>query len=96
MYDEYVALQLSDALILADDHFPIFGKEGPDGKPIRYKLSECYKDMTAYAQLKDSVVDVIELSDNPALEPAKKLLKRIHNRDLVSHITSPLRHLICS
>ena len=50
--------------------------------------------MTAYAQLKDSVVDVIELSDNPALEPAKQLLNRIHNRDLVSHLTSV--YLLCS
>ncbi len=76
-------LQISDALCLANDHILITGAASTYSPSGQYKISECIFDMTAFSQLKDSIVDIILHDQNPALLPAKVLLQRIFKRDLV-------------
>eukprot|EP00596_Hydrurales_sp_CCMP1899_P000992 CAMPEP_0119047524 /NCGR_PEP_ID=MMETSP1177-20130426/53602_1 /TAXON_ID=2985 /ORGANISM="Ochromonas sp, Strain CCMP1899" /LENGTH=294 /DNA_ID=CAMNT_0007022233 /DNA_START=1172 /DNA_END=2057 /DNA_ORIENTATION=+ len=45
-------------------------------------MSECVNDMKAFSTLKDSVVDFIQYSNDPALNPAKELFERINERKL--------------
>ena len=48
----------------------------------RYKMSECVYDMSALSKLKDSIVDVIRINDDPRLDLARDILDRIDRRKL--------------
>ncbi|KAG5179114.1 hypothetical protein JKP88DRAFT_201313 [Tribonema minus] len=75
-------LMLVDALCLAEPHFRVRGSvdaEHPDG---RWRLSEAVSDMRAFTGLKDSVIDLIENAEAPALRPAQAIIQRWQRRDL--------------
>lgn len=73
-----VEIMLTDALLKANDHLMICGK---DDRPL--KISECVNDMEAFSQLTDHVYHQI-LHGNPrdALRDASKILRRLERRDL--------------
>ena len=60
---------ITDVFLAADEHFTI---KGPGGEPM--KLSEAAHDVRAFAKLNDSIIDAIDLSPNPALEEAARLM----------------------
>lgn len=70
---------LVDALIAADDFYPKI--RGSDGE--EYKLSEAWRDVTAFRQLSDDVVTMTILNSvDPNLEESKKILTRIQKRQV--------------
>ena len=70
---------LVDALIAADDFYPKI--RGSDGE--EYKLSEAWRDVTAFRQLSDDVVTMTILNSvDPNLEESKKILTRIQKREV--------------
>ena len=89
-----VAYMISDILCLADPHFlvsiaPFSGMSGSTNftgaaKP-EYEylpLSRAMLHPMSYLRMRDSVIDQIESSTLPELEPARKLIHRLWSRDL--------------
>ena len=67
---------ITDILKLADPYLKIRSSQGYE------KMSSAMNDATSYVNLRDSVIDSIELSSDPLLESSRKLLKRLRSRDL--------------
>ena len=89
-----MAYMISDILCLADPHFQVSiapfhvcdGNKGASGiaKP-EYEslpLSRAMLHPMSYLRLRDGVIDQIEASTSPELEPARKLVHRFLSRDL--------------
>jgi hypothetical protein len=53
----------------------------PDGK---YRMSECVQDPEALSNLNDTVLTLIEHSEDPRLKESQDILGKIHSRKLVS------------
>lgn len=81
-----IEYMIRDALVLANEHFLIPGREE------MCKMSECIDDMWAYSKLNDSILDMIKFDKNPALQPAQELIHRIESRQLYKYIgqTAPI------
>ena len=80
-----IEFMITDALCLADDFIRIQGtitSRHPDGL---YKMSECYTDMKALSNLNDQILEVIkqDRSSDEGMIKARRLITRIHTRDLV-------------
>ncbi|KAK2187984.1 hypothetical protein NP493_148g04010 [Ridgeia piscesae] len=80
-----VEIMLTDALLKANDHLMIYGKE--ESRPL--KMSECMDDMEAFSQLTDHVYHLI-LHGSPknGLREAADILRRLERRELyrcISH-----------
>ena len=77
-------MQITDALVMADEVIRIPGQvtaSHPDGL---YRMSECVLDPEALSNLHDQVLTMIELSADPRLAEAQKLLHKVQNRQFVS------------
>lgn len=74
-----VELMIAEALILADPHITIPGK---DGAPRR--MSECPHDMHAYWRLGEYLLRSIQHSFSLELKPSRDLIERLNKRDLFS------------
>jgi hypothetical protein len=72
-----IELMQCEALLLANDHFLLAGK---DGAPTR--MSEAIDDMVAYTGLTDHVLHSIQYSVDPRLAPARALLNAIDQRQI--------------
>ena len=72
-----VDIMVGEALVLANDHFTVPGK---DGKPT--KMSDCHKDMHAYWRITEWIVRYIQHSTIPELAPSRAILERLWKRDL--------------
>ncbi len=73
-----VEYMVCDALVAADPFIPI-----PTGVPGgATRISQAMVDPSAYVNLKDSVLDMIECSTDRDTEPARALVRRIRQRDL--------------
>jgi deoxynucleoside triphosphate triphosphohydrolase SAMHD1 len=94
-----VAYLISDILCLADPHFlistaPILGPNGPNSIGIPkaeydyLPLSRAMLHPMAYLRLRDSIIDQIEATTSPELEPARKLVHRLWSRDLYKCVTT--------
>jgi deoxynucleoside triphosphate triphosphohydrolase SAMHD1 len=95
-----VAYMMSDILCLADPHFlvstaPIEGTGGSTSASGAAKtdydflpLSRAMMHPMSYLRLRDSVLDTIEASTSPELEPARKLFYRLWFRDLYKCVTT--------
>jgi len=70
-----VELMLADALVAANPHYMIQGKNGSE-----HTLASCVNDMEAYIKVTDHVISAIEFSSDQKLEPARKILQRIRKR----------------
>jgi HD superfamily phosphohydrolase len=81
-----IDFMVSDILEKADDYVLLPGKVGPDGKVKRYKISECHQDPAAYCLLRDDILSLILLTDDPNLAEAKSLIERIESRKLYSSV----------
>jgi len=80
-----VEYMIVDALTLANDDVIIHGKPCPQVPDGQYKMSETIFDMSAYVQMKDSILDYIMFQDSthkPKLKQAQELLIRINKRQL--------------
>lgn len=77
---------MSEALKIANDHIFLEGNISEKFPTGKYKMSECIFDMRAFAQLNDSIVDIIkyQAAHIPELKEAVHLLDRIDRRELVS------------
>jgi len=70
-------VMLVDAWTAADNFFPLTGSEGKT-----YSLSEAVKDVECLQKPTDDWVNqAIKNSDDPALAPARQILRRIDDRD---------------
>jgi HD superfamily phosphohydrolase len=78
-------LALVEAMQLADDH--IFFK-GDDG--VLYRMSEAYKNMTAFLKLDDGVESMIRSSSDERLDAARQALERLDNRHLPKFVGTSL------
>jgi deoxynucleoside triphosphate triphosphohydrolase SAMHD1 len=72
-----VDIMVGEALILANDHFTVPGKDG-----VPTKMSDSYRDMHAYWRITEWIVKYIQHSTIPELEPSRDLLNRLWKRDL--------------
>lgn len=72
----------TDAFVLANDFITIPGTVSERFPTGRYKISECIFDSQALSKLDDRVEVLISLCEDIRLEPAKKILERIENRQL--------------
>jgi HD superfamily phosphohydrolase len=63
---------VSDILLLAEPFFKVRGKT----------ISECAENVDDFIHLGDWIISAMAASDDPNLEPAKKLYDRINSRDL--------------
>ena len=89
-----VAYMISDILCMADPHFlvsiaPFHGSAGSTSASGIAKteydhlpLSRAMLHPMSYLRLRDSIIDQIEASTCPELEPARKLVHRLWSRDL--------------
>ena len=71
-----VEFMVCDILKLADPYIKVRSSSGFK------RISTAMNDPTAYLNLRDSIMDAVELSTDDALESARKLLKRLRSRDL--------------
>lgn len=79
-----IEFMITDILALANDHIKIKGKctdQFPDGM---YKISECVLCMQALSKLNDSIIELIRYDQNPMLDKARTILKRLEKRELYS------------
>ena len=72
------ALMISDILALADPYYRLPGSKLP--------ISLAMTNPDAYVKLKDSCIDVIELTDDDNLRPAKELIERYRSRKLYKRV----------
>eukprot|EP00968_Pinguiococcus_pyrenoidosus_P004496 scaffold301_cov243-Pinguiococcus_pyrenoidosus.AAC.1 len=81
-----IEFMIRDALVIAATDrkrtISVSGKPSPVCPDGRYGIAEAVHEMTAYAKLKDSILDFIAASSEPELEEARILIKRIRTRDL--------------
>ncbi|KAI0234740.1 Deoxynucleoside triphosphate triphosphohydrolase SAMHD1 [Lamellibrachia satsuma] len=86
-----IEIMLTDALLKANDHLMIYGK---DDRPL--KMSECVNDMVAFSQLTDHVYhDILHGRPRDALRQAADVLRRLERRDLY-HCISQTKPRNCS
>jgi len=71
-------LMICEVFELANDILKFKSKK--TGKFLR--MSESVNDMSVFCQLKDSVLDLIQLSQDPKMKPAQLLLDRLMRRDI--------------
>lgn len=95
-----VAYMISDILCLADPHFlvstaPFHGTSGSmtaNGtakmEHEKLPLSRAMLHPMSYVRLRDSVIDQIEATTCPELEPARNLVHRLYSRDLYKCVTT--------
>jgi deoxynucleoside triphosphate triphosphohydrolase SAMHD1 len=95
-----VAYMISDILCLADPHFlvsttPFQGTGGAINASGNAKteydylpLSRAMMNPMSYLRMRDSVIDQIEATTCPELEPARKLVHRLWSRDLYKCVTT--------
>eukprot|EP00048_Salpingoeca_helianthica_P022957 m.21299 g.21299 ORF g.21299 m.21299 type:complete len:538 (+) comp8052_c0_seq2:69-1682(+) len=76
---------ICDILHLADPHFRVTGSEG-----VMRTLSESVDDMVAFSKLGDWVLNAIEASAEPGLQPAQERLARLRRRDLYQAVHVPM------
>ncbi|XP_072412368.1 deoxynucleoside triphosphate triphosphohydrolase SAMHD1-like [Chiloscyllium punctatum] len=76
-----VESMITEALLLADPHFMITGKNG-----IKCTMSRAIDDMVAYTQLTDCVFENILNSSDPALSKAQEILRNLVQRKLFKFI----------
>ncbi|XP_043566749.1 deoxynucleoside triphosphate triphosphohydrolase SAMHD1-like isoform X3 [Chiloscyllium plagiosum] len=76
-----VESMITEALLLADPHFMITGKNG-----IKFTMSRAIDDMVAYTQLTDCVFENILNSSDPALSKAQEILRNLVQRKLFKFI----------
>ncbi|XP_048464484.1 deoxynucleoside triphosphate triphosphohydrolase SAMHD1-like [Rhincodon typus] len=76
-----VESMITEALLLADPHIKITGKNG-----IKCTMSKAIDDMVAYTQLTDSVFENILNSSDPALSEAQEILRNLVKRKLFKFI----------
>lgn len=69
---------ISDILALADPYYRLPGSKLP------ISLAMCNPD--AYCMLKDSIIDIIQLTDDDNLQPAKELIQRYRSRKLYKSV----------
>jgi len=69
---------ISDILALADPYYRLPGSKLP------ISLAMCNPD--AYCMLKDSIIDIIQLTDDDNLQPAKELIQRYRSRKLYKRV----------
>eukprot|EP00590_Aulacoseira_subarctica_P000998 CAMPEP_0172428374 /NCGR_PEP_ID=MMETSP1064-20121228/46123_1 /TAXON_ID=202472 /ORGANISM="Aulacoseira subarctica , Strain CCAP 1002/5" /LENGTH=168 /DNA_ID=CAMNT_0013173119 /DNA_START=204 /DNA_END=710 /DNA_ORIENTATION=- len=72
---------LRDILVKAEPYFRL----------NNYSISSAITDPDAFQLLTDSIIDVIEFSENPMLAESKGLIHRFKGRDLYMPIDSPWR-----
>ncbi|CAI8021437.1 Deoxynucleoside triphosphate triphosphohydrolase SAMHD1, partial [Geodia barretti] len=72
---------ITEALVAADDHLLIPGKDGE-----KVKMSRAIKDPVAFTRLTDQVLQQIQLSDDPNLQQAKDILAKVEKRRLYKHV----------
>lgn len=70
---------ISDILALADPYYRLPGSKLP--------ISLAMSNPDAYVKLKDSIIDIIELTDDDNLQPAKELIERYRSRKLYKRVT---------
>ena len=70
----YRANMISDILALADPYYRLPGTKLP--------ISLAMANPDAYVKLKDSIIDIIELTDDDYLQPARELIERYRSRKL--------------
>ncbi|XP_063000921.1 deoxynucleoside triphosphate triphosphohydrolase SAMHD1 [Elgaria multicarinata webbii] len=68
---------ITDAFLKADPHIRIKGSGGK-----KYKISTALEDMEAYTKLTDEIFLQILYSDQPELNEAREILRKIEQRDL--------------
>ncbi|XP_055977277.1 deoxynucleoside triphosphate triphosphohydrolase SAMHD1 isoform X1 [Sorex fumeus] len=81
---------ITDALLKADSFIKITGTEGKT-----YHISTAIDDMEAFTKLTDNVYQQILYSNDPNLEAAQKILKKIECRELYKYVgeTQPMKQI---
>ena len=69
---------ISDIMALADPYYRLPGSKLP--------ISLAMSNPDAYVKLKDSIIDVIDLTDDENLQPAKELIERYRGRKLYKRV----------
>ena len=77
-----IEFMIRDALLASQEAFTVAGRPRPGFEDGRYGIAEAVFDMAAYANLKDSILDQIESSDDERLGAAKAIIDRLRRRDL--------------
>ncbi|XP_038069851.1 deoxynucleoside triphosphate triphosphohydrolase SAMHD1-like [Patiria miniata] len=72
---------LVEALVKANDHFLVKGKEGN-----MLQMSEAIDDMVAYTNMTDDIILQIMRSDEPALAESRHILEMVQRRELYKFI----------
>ncbi|XP_067651408.1 deoxynucleoside triphosphate triphosphohydrolase SAMHD1-like [Haliotis asinina] len=75
--NKIVEAMLVEALVKADDHIKIPGKNGS-----LLKMSECINDMAAYTLLTDHVLHQVMISTTPELQESRNIINNIMSRKL--------------
>ncbi len=70
---------ISDILALADPYYRLPGTKLP--------ISLAMANPDAYVKLKDTIIDIIELTDDDNLQPARELIERYRSRKLYKKIS---------
>eukprot|EP00978_Attheya_sp_CCMP212_P000146 scaffold280_cov50-Attheya_sp.AAC.3 len=76
---------ICDILALADPFYKISNVDVDDEdgtEPLFFRISEAMKDPKAFVKLKDSIIDVLELTEAENLVLSRRLIKRLRRRDL--------------
>lgn len=72
-----IEIMISEAMEKANEHILTPGKNG-----VKFRISDTFKDMSAYENLTDSIVDRIVWSEDRNLDDSKKILKKVKSRML--------------
>mmetsp|Transcript_7979 Transcript_7979/g.23671 ORF Transcript_7979/g.23671 Transcript_7979/m.23671 type:complete len:499 (-) Transcript_7979:32-1528(-) len=83
-----VEFMICDILTKSDLHQLIKTDKFPEGLPI----SRAMVDAGTYLKLRDSIIEVINNSDDPALADAQALTERLDRRDLYKYVTAQEVH----
>ncbi|XP_038069887.1 deoxynucleoside triphosphate triphosphohydrolase SAMHD1-like isoform X2 [Patiria miniata] len=75
--NKIIESMLVEALVKANDHFLVKGKEGK-----MLKISEAIDDMVAYTNMTDDIILQIMRSDDPALAESRRILEMVQRRQL--------------
>ncbi|XP_042319026.1 deoxynucleoside triphosphate triphosphohydrolase SAMHD1 [Sceloporus undulatus] len=76
-----IETMITDAFLKADPYIRIKGSCGKE-----YKMSTALEDMEAYTKLTDEIFLKILHSDQPELEDAQEILRKIERRDLYKYL----------
>jgi len=79
-----IELMVTDALVLANDHVKVFGS---DGELVR--MSDCVRDMEAYTNLDDSILQTIKREQKrEELQSKNKLSQQSEDDDVIGPLQS--------